>query len=102
MWAAGNGGDVVDSCAADGYSNSIYTIAVGAANSNGSAAYYDERCSGKMVVTLMDDQFALVKPESEILKVVGAEVRYTLENRFYVQYMALFSPDQHHCDGRMR
>ena len=29
MWAAGNGGGRGDSCAADGYVNSIYTIAVG-------------------------------------------------------------------------
>ena len=51
MWAAGNGGDNYDSCAADGYSSSIYTIAVGSADQTGAQAYYDEQCSGKMAVT---------------------------------------------------
>lgn len=51
MWAAGNGGQYSDSCAADGYVNSIYTIGVGAASNDGLPAYYDEQCSAKMVVT---------------------------------------------------
>ena len=54
MWAAGNGGSE-DSCAADGYSSSIYTIAVGAATSSGVQAAYDEDCSGKMVVAFVTD-----------------------------------------------
>ncbi|CAI8000226.1 Furin-1, partial [Geodia barretti] len=51
VWAAGNGGDKFDSCAADGYVNSIYTIAVGSADQDGRQAYYDEDCSAKMAVT---------------------------------------------------
>ena len=51
MWAAGNGGFYYDSCAADGYVNSIYTIAVGSADQNGRQAEYDEDCSAKMAVT---------------------------------------------------
>jgi subtilisin family serine protease len=51
VWAAGNGGDSYDSCAADGFVNSIYTIAVGSADQNGQQAYYDEDCSAKMAVT---------------------------------------------------
>ena len=51
VWAAGNGGSYFDSCAADGYVNSIYTIAVGSADQNGQQAYYDENCSAKMAVT---------------------------------------------------
>ena len=54
MWAAGNGGGD-DSCAADGYASSIYTIAMGAASSNGSQASYDEDCAGKMAVTFVSD-----------------------------------------------
>jgi len=49
MFAAGNGGDVDDSCAADGYSNSIYTISVGAIDVTGRPAFYDEVCSAKLV-----------------------------------------------------
>ena len=51
VWAAGNGGDVDDSCAADGFPSSIYTIAVGSADQNAGQAFYDEQCSGKMAVT---------------------------------------------------
>ncbi len=51
IWASGNGGRNDDSCAADGYASSIYTIAVGSADPIGTQAYYDEACSGKMAVT---------------------------------------------------
>ena len=51
VWAAGNGGTYHDSCAADGYSSSIYTISVGSADQNGRQADYDEDCSAKMAVT---------------------------------------------------
>ena len=54
VWAAGNGGEAGDSCAADGYVNSIYTIAIGAANSSGFQSEYDEVCSGKFTVTFVD------------------------------------------------
>ncbi len=43
-----------DSCAADGYSSSIYTIGIGAANSNGEQTPYDEQCAGKMAMTFVD------------------------------------------------
>ena len=51
VWAAGNGGRYFDSCAADGYVSSIYTIAVGSADQRGRQADYDEDCSAKMAVT---------------------------------------------------
>ena len=51
VWASGNGGRNDDSCAADGYASSMYTIAVGSADPQGKQAYYDEACSGKMAVT---------------------------------------------------
>ena len=51
VWAAGNGGRYFDSCAADGYTSSIYTIAVGSADQRGRQADYDEDCSAKMAVT---------------------------------------------------
>ena len=51
VWAAGNGGTYYDSCAADGYSSSIYTISVGSADQSAHAADYDEQCAAKMVVT---------------------------------------------------
>ena len=51
VWAAGNGGLNYDSCAADGYSSSIYTIAMGSADQSGGQADYDEQCAAKMAVT---------------------------------------------------
>lgn len=42
VWSAGNGGDFGDNCNFDGFSNSIYTIAVGAVDSRGRRAYYSE------------------------------------------------------------
>ena len=57
MWAAGNGGYDNDSCAADGFVNSIYTIAIGSVGSDGRAAPYDERCSAKLAVTFVHNPF---------------------------------------------
>ena len=51
VWASGNGGWSYDSCAADGYASSIYTIAVGSADQKGEQAGYDEDCAAKMAVT---------------------------------------------------
>ena len=56
VFAAGNGGPG-DTCAADGYTNSIYTIAVGSAGSDGRQSSFDEPCSGKMVVTFDTDPY---------------------------------------------
>ena len=35
--------------------NSVYTIAVGSADESGNAAYFDEPCSAKLVVTFNHD-----------------------------------------------
>ena len=56
-FAAGNGGRS-DTCAADGYSNSIYTISVGSAASNGEQSSFDEMCSSKMAVTFDSDPYS--------------------------------------------
>ena len=47
----------MDSCAADGYANSIYTISVGSAASNGRQSDFDESCSAKMVVSFDSDPY---------------------------------------------
>ncbi|XP_066508994.1 endoprotease bli-like [Hoplias malabaricus] len=51
VWAAGNGGMMNDHCGADGYINSIYTIAIGAVTQTGSPAHFGEPCPGVMAVT---------------------------------------------------
>ncbi|XP_045901133.1 furin-like protease kpc-1 [Micropterus dolomieu] len=52
VWAAGNGGMQRDHCGADGYVNSIYTIAIGAVSQTGKPTYFGEPCPGVMAVTL--------------------------------------------------
>ena len=51
VFSSGNGGWYYDSCAADGFSTSIYTISIGSADSQGGQADYDEQCACKMAVT---------------------------------------------------
>lgn len=51
MVSSGNGGLNDDSCAANGYASSIYTIAVGSADQSSHEALFDEECAAKMVVT---------------------------------------------------
>ncbi|XP_014280193.1 neuroendocrine convertase 1 [Halyomorpha halys] len=45
VFAAGNGKGKGDNCGADGYINTIYTIAIASASQEGKAVYYGERCS---------------------------------------------------------
>ena len=60
VWASGNGGQYFDSCAADGFISSIYSIGVGSADERGRQAYYDEDCSAKMAVTFSYNSHTLL------------------------------------------
>lgn len=51
VFASGNGGRVGDQCNFDGYTNSIYSITVGAIDFQGNHPSYAETCSAVMVVT---------------------------------------------------
>lgn len=51
VFASGNGGRVGDQCNFDGYTNSIYSITVGAIDYKGLHPKYAETCSAVMVVT---------------------------------------------------
>lgn len=51
VFASGNGGAQEDNCNFDGYTNSIYSITVGAVDRLGLHPYYSELCSAQMVVT---------------------------------------------------
>lgn len=51
VFASGNGGRVLDQCNFDGYTNSIYSITVGAIDYQGQHPEYSEACSAVMVVT---------------------------------------------------
>ncbi|KAI9504436.1 peptidase S8/S53 domain-containing protein, partial [Coemansia spiralis] len=51
VFATGNGGAVGDNCNFDGYTNSIYTISIGAIDHNDKHPYYSEQCSAQLAVT---------------------------------------------------
>lgn len=51
VFASGNGAASDDNCNFDGYTNSIYSITVGAIDRTGAHPYYSESCSAQMVVT---------------------------------------------------
>lgn len=50
-WASGNGGVYGDSCACDGYVNSIYVMAISSTTDHGSKPWYLEECSGVLAST---------------------------------------------------
>lgn len=50
VFAAGNGGGAGDQCNFDGYTNSIFSVTVGAYDHNGNHPYYSEMCSAMMIV----------------------------------------------------
>ncbi|EWC45187.1 hypothetical protein DRE_06075 [Drechslerella stenobrocha 248] len=51
VFASGNGAANGDNCNFDGYTNSIYSITVGAIDRAGNHPYYSEECSANLVVT---------------------------------------------------
>ncbi|KAH8844454.1 hypothetical protein MCOR07_010767 [Pyricularia oryzae] len=51
VFASGNGAANEDNCNFDGYTNSIYSITVGAIDRKGLHPYYSEACSANLVVT---------------------------------------------------
>ncbi|PHH66236.1 hypothetical protein CDD81_7829 [Ophiocordyceps australis] len=51
VFASGNGAASDDNCNFDGYTNSIYSITVGAVDRAGNHPYYSEKCSAQLVVT---------------------------------------------------
>lgn len=50
VFASGNGAQFGDNCNFDGYTNSIYSITVGAIDRQGNHPYYSEKCSAQLVV----------------------------------------------------
>ncbi|XP_029888086.2 proprotein convertase subtilisin/kexin type 4 isoform X2 [Aquila chrysaetos chrysaetos] len=51
IWASGNGGINYDNCNCDGYTNSIYTLAVGSVLAGGRRPWYGEGCSAILTTT---------------------------------------------------
>ncbi|KAF9091435.1 pheromone processing endoprotease [Mortierella sp. AD031] len=51
VFATGNGGSQDDDCSFDGYTNSLYTVSIGAIDRAGRHPYYSEACSAQLAVT---------------------------------------------------
>ncbi|KAL1923176.1 uncharacterized protein VTP21DRAFT_9552 [Calcarisporiella thermophila] len=51
VFASGNGGGFFDNCNFDGYTNSRYTITIGAIDRMNNHPYYSEKCAAQLAVT---------------------------------------------------
>ena len=51
VFAAGNGAALEDNCNFDGYTNSIFSVTIGAIDKTNSHPYYSEKCSAQLAVT---------------------------------------------------
>ncbi|CAF0981869.1 unnamed protein product [Adineta ricciae] len=57
VWASGNGGRSGDSCACDGYINSIYTVAVSSVTEAGRKPWFLEECSATLTTAYSSGEF---------------------------------------------
>ena len=65
VFAGGNGGNRDDICTYDGYSNSIYTITIGAVTPMGQWPYYSEFCASQLVSAYSGDGYTNI-PTTDI------------------------------------
>ena len=71
-FATGNGGLIGDSCAYNGYVNSIFTIAISGVNQDNSRPSYAEDCAGIMASAYSrDTKKGVGKVVSEVVKSLG-------------------------------
>ena len=56
VWASGNGGSQMDSCACDGYTNSIYTLSVSSLTEHNRKPWYLEECASTLATTYSSGQ----------------------------------------------
>ena len=74
-FASGNGGLTGDSCAYNGYVNSIYTIAINGVNMDGSNPTYAKECPGIMATAYSRDMIR------NLGKVVSRAVHFLVRTR---------------------
>ena len=78
-FATGNGGLFGDSCAYNGYVNSIFTIAISGVNQDNSRPSYAEDCAGIMASAYSRDRRKGVgKVVSEVVKSLGYGLLFAL------------------------
>ncbi|XP_037079924.1 furin-like protease 2 [Pollicipes pollicipes] len=51
VWASGNGGQYLDNCNCDGYTNSIFTLSISSATQGGNKPWYLEECASTLATT---------------------------------------------------
>jgi len=61
VWASGNGGRSRDSCACDGYTNSVYTLSISSATEHGTSPWYSEYCSSTLATTFSSGNYEMRK-----------------------------------------
>jgi kexin len=75
VFASGNGAASGDNCNFDGYTNSIYSITVGAVDRKGLHPYYSERCSAQLVVTYSSGSGDFIVSKTTRLQLDSTNVR---------------------------
>jgi len=79
VFASGNGAANEDNCNFDGYTNSIYSITVGAIDRKGLHPYYSEKCSAQLVVTYSSGS-------GDAIVSLGLSLCLTYSNRLLAHY----------------
>ena len=77
VFASGNGAASGDNCNFDGYTNSIYSITVGAVDRKGLHPYYSERCSAQLVVTYSSGSGDFIVCAANNLLLNSADSKYS-------------------------
>lgn len=76
MFAAGNGGVFGDHCGADGYINSVYSIAIASATQSGSVPFYAERCPAIMATAYSGSAHDKVKIVCSVKGIIYRNIKF--------------------------
>ncbi|KAK3881522.1 hypothetical protein Pcinc_014041 [Petrolisthes cinctipes] len=76
VWAAGNGGLLMDNCNLDGYTSSVYTLSVAALTPTGTSTYYSEPCASILAAVYIGGAHTMVEGQEgeQQLRVVVPEL----------------------------
>lgn len=78
VFAAGNGGGSGDQCNFDGYTNSIFSVTVGAYDHAGNHPYYSEMCSAMMIVAPSSGSLNYIVSVAKFCTVLTLSTRLTV------------------------
>jgi hypothetical protein len=77
VFSCGNGAHVDDSCAFDGYVNSIYTIPVASITKDGKVTGFSERCSAIMTAVYSSDMASIYSKCFFLFKAIMSNVHFS-------------------------